>query len=184
MNHFENNSDSIQTITEAISALSEGERTDYAQIIKNINIPPNDYATFASWSKECYTRNCIIDTEEFELILLCWEKDQVTPIHDHGGEECWVKAVQGEFKETIYQLNEKEELEEVRSAISKTGDITYMVDFMGCHRLENLSNGRSMSLHFYAKPIRSCQLFDEKTKTFVRKDLEYNTISDLMVPTK
>ena len=184
MNHLENNSDSIQTITEAITALSEGERTEFAQIIKNINIPPNEFAPFASWSKECYTRNCIIDTEEFELILLCWEKGQVTPIHDHGGEECWVKAVQGEFKETIYQVNEKEELKEIRSAISKTGDITYMVDFMGCHRLENLSDGRSMSLHFYAKPIRSCQLFDEKTKTFVRKDLEYNTISDLMVPTK
>jgi cysteine dioxygenase len=51
-----------------------------------------------------------------------------------------------------------------------------MIDFMGCHRLENLSNERSMSLHIYAKPIRNCNAFDEDLGEFVRKDLIYNTV--------
>jgi cysteine dioxygenase len=109
------------------------------------------------------------------LILICWCEGQRTPIHDHGGEECWVKVIEGEFKETIYKQNEAGELNFVKSSISKSNEITYMKDFMGFHRLENLSNKRSMSLHLYAKPIRKCKMFDEKSGTFMNKDLVYDT---------
>ena len=57
---------------------------------------------------------------------------------------------------------------------SKPSDISYMIDSMGFHRLENIHNERSMSLHLYAKPIRNCQLFDENSKTFVSKKMSYD----------
>ena len=56
-----------------------------------------------------------------------------------------------------------------------------MVDFMGCHSLENLSTGRSLSLHLYAKPIKTCKAYDEELGSFVSKKLVYNTISDLEI---
>lgn len=175
LNTTEENHTTIQSIDELVTSLSEGERTEYAKIVQSIKFSSEDFETISSWSSECYTRNCIVENEKFELILLCWEKGQMTPIHDHGGEECWVRIIQGEFRETIYQLDKAGELNAVKSSISKTGDITYMIDFMGCHRLENRSNQRSMSLHLYAKPIRNCQLFDENSKTFVRKEMSYDT---------
>mgnify|MGYP000005816571 CR=1 FL=1 len=165
----------LQSLDDLISALSEGERTTYNHIIHSVNLQSSDFENFSSWSKDCYTRNCIINNEQFELILLCWEKEQITPIHDHGGEECWVKVIEGEFRETIYKEDEKGELNVVKSAISKANDVTYMKDFMGFHSLENLSNKRSMSLHFYAKPIRNCNVFDENSGAFVNKEMTYNT---------
>jgi len=62
-----------------------------------------------------------------------------------------------------------------KTKFSKKNDITYMKDFMGFHRLENSANKRSMSLHLYAKPIRSCNVFNEVSKTFVLKELDYDT---------
>ena len=62
-----------------------------------------------------------------------------------------------------------------KTKFSKKNDITYMKDFMGFHRLENSANKRSMSLHLYAKPIRSCNVFNEVSKTFVHKELDYDT---------
>lgn len=165
----------IQSLDELITALSEGERTGYNHIIHSIKLPINAFDKFSSWSNECYTRNCIVNNNKFELILLCWEQGQITPIHDHGGEECWVKVIDGEFREVIYKENEKGELNFVKSSISKSKDVTYMKDFMGFHSLENLSKKRSMSLHLYAKPIRKCRLFDEKTKTFINRKLTYCT---------
>ena len=129
--------------------------------MKNLDLSEELFERYCSWSNECYTRNCIVDNESFELILLCWEAGQATPIHDHGGEECWVKVIQGEFKETIYKFNKPGEIRTLRSTVSKKGDLSYMIDFMGFHRLENISKKRSLSLHLYAKPIRNCQLFDE-----------------------
>lgn len=179
MTSSEQNHTIIQSLDELVSSLSEGERTDFSDIIKRTNISAFDFESFDSWSDECYTRNCIVENEDFELILLCWEKGQSTPIHDHGGEECWVTVIQGEFRETIYQVDETGELNELKSRISVPGDISYMVDFMGCHRLENISQGRTMSLHLYANPIRSCQLFDEKTRTFVSKEMSYDTCMEI-----
>jgi len=110
------------------------------------------------------------------LILLCWEKGQRTAIHDHGGEECWVKNIEGEFKETIYKEDANGELIAVKTQYLETGNCTYMIDLMGFHSLENISNKRSMSLHLYAKPIRNCQVFNVETHKFVSKELVYDTV--------
>lgn len=180
MNSNQNNQEAIQTLEELVAALSEGERTTYNEIIHSLQIPTNIFKDFCSWSNESYTRNCIVETKEFELILLCWEPGQITPIHDHGGEECWVRVVEGDLRETIYQ-EDRGELKEITSSVAKTNDVTYMIDFMGYHSLENLSNKRSMSLHLYAKPIRSCNLFDEEANAFVNTELTYDTVSEIEV---
>ena len=88
---------------ELTAALTENQQSTYHQIIRSVAIPEAAFEDFCSWSEDCYTRNCIFENEKFELILLCWEKDQITPIHDHGGEECWVKVINGTLKETLYK---------------------------------------------------------------------------------
>ena len=165
----------LQGLNDLISALSEGERTTYNHIIHSLQLEPNAFEKYAYWSNDCYTRNCIADTEKFELILICWCAGHQTSIHDHGGEECWVKVIEGEFKETVYKQDEMGALKLTKTKFSKKNDITYMKDFMGFHRLENSANKRSMSLHLYAKPIRSCNVFNEVSKTFVHKELDYDT---------
>ena len=175
MESKEKNTTILQSLNDLISALSDGERTTYNHIIHSLQLEPNAFEKYANWSKDCYTRNCIADTEKFELILICWCAGHQTSIHDHGGEECWVKVIEGEFKETVYKQDEMGILKLTKTKFSKKNDITYMKDFMGFHRLENSANKRSMSLHLYAKPIRSCNVFNEVSKTFVHKELDYDT---------
>ena len=174
MESKEKNSTILQGLNDLISALSESERTTYNHIIHSLQLEPNAFEKYANWSKDCYTRNCIADTEKFELILICWCAGHQTSIHDHGGEECWVKVIEGEFKEVVYKKNENDELIAVKSSISKTNQVSYMKDFMGFHSLENISNKKSMSLHLYAKPIRKCTVFDEDSKGFINKEMSYH----------
>jgi cysteine dioxygenase len=177
VNSKKDSTSELKTLNDLITALSEGERTTYNNIIHSIIFQENTFENYASWSNDCYTRNCIVNNDNFEIILICWCEGHVTPIHDHDGEECWVKVINGEFKETIYKEDDKGELNILKTSISKPNEVTYMKDFMGFHRLENVSNKRSMSLHLYAKPIRKCRIFDEKSKAFVNKDLGYDTIA-------
>ena len=171
----------ITRLDDFISALNSNEQSKYDSIIRSTDLPNSVFKDFISWSKTCYTRNCIVENEKFELILLCWEGGQITPIHNHGGEECWVKIIEGEFRETIYNQNQNQvgELKMGKSVVSKTNDVSYMIDFMGFHNLENLSAKRSMTLHLYAKPIRSCKIYDESSQKFVKKDLVYHTCPEV-----
>lgn len=184
MSSKQQNQETGQSLSELVTALAEEDRANYRGIIRSMKIPISAFEPFCSWSKDAYTRNCIVENEEFELILLCWEAGQKTPIHDHGGEECWVRIIQGEFGETIYKADKGGQLNVIKSSVSKTGDISYMVDFMGYHHLENQSESRGMSLHLYAKPIRSCNMFDKDSGESVHKELEYNTVSEMMIDQK
>ena len=140
-----------------------------------MELPIAEYEKHATWSETHYTRNCIFENENYELILICWNKKQVTAIHDHGGEECWVYFIEGEFREIIYKKNENEELEVVKTTDCISGEITYMKDFMGFHSIENKSNQKSMSLHLYAKPIKRCNIYDADKELFVSKEMKYDS---------
>lgn len=166
---------SIQTL---IELLLSNDVSTYHALGNRVAIPAKEFEDFSTWSEACYTRNCLYCNDSFELILLCWEPGQVTPIHDHGGEECWVKIVQGKFKETIYEANHNGEPVVQKVLFSTAGDLTYMVDQMGCHQLENISNTRAMSLHLYAKPITSCNIFVDDDATFQVKEMEYDAVFD------
>ena len=168
----------FHSLNELISALKNEQSTKYHDILHSMEIPKSAFEVFCSWSESTYTRNCIFENERFELILICWQSSHKTPIHDHGGEECWVKVIDGEFKETVYKLNEVSEVNILKTNLFKVGDISYMIDFMGCHQLKNLSSHRSLSLHLYAKPIRNCNIYDEQSKEFVQKKMSYHTVSN------
>jgi cysteine dioxygenase len=171
----------IATKEALVNALQNGARKSFNDIFRSIDVPASNFKEVCSWSNDSYTRNCLACTDEFELILICWEKGQITPIHDHGGEECWVKIIDGSIKETIYEPSDQNLPKPIRTLFPKTGDVTYMVDFMGCHRLENKTDGRAMTLHLYAKPINSCNIFDEDCSEFISKDMSYDTINHLEV---
>ena len=173
-----NNHKKFHSLNELISALKNEQSTKYHDILHSMEIPKSAFEVFCSWSESTYTRNCIFENERFELILICWQSSHKTPIHDHGGEECWVKVIDGEFKETVYKSNEVSEVNILKTNLFKAGDISYMIDFMGCHQLKNLSSHRALSLHLYAKPIRNCNVYDEQSKEFVQKKMSYHTVSN------
>ncbi len=173
----------LEAMSELIQVLDEEERTKYTTILKKMKLPIAEFEKHATWSNTCYTRNCVAENEDFELILICWEKGQSTAIHDHGGEECWVYFVEGEFREHVYIENESGKLDIVKTSDAKPGDVAYMVDFMGYHNLENKSNKRSMSLHLYAKPIKNCNVYDSKKNEFVRKEMFYDNVEGIHQPT-
>jgi cysteine dioxygenase len=163
-------------LNELVTDLCEAERMTFNKIIQVAELPAEELIAYSSWSDDTYTRNCIYEDEDFELILLCWKPGQSTPIHDHGGEECWVKVIEGAFKERIFQHDEAGDLQEISSSVTHIGDVSYMIDFMGYHSLENISPGNSMTLHLYAKPIKNCHIFDEDSQCLIYKEMSYDTV--------
>ena len=173
------NQNSIKSLSELVAILDEEERTKYTTILKSMQLPIAEFKKYATWSEDCYTRNCIAENEDFELILICWDKEESTEIHDHGGEECWVYVLEGEFKEYIYKEDDLGKLKIIKKNIMKPGDISYMIDFMGYHNLENTSDDKSMSLHLYAKPIKNCNVYNLKKNKFECKELTYDSVQNL-----
>jgi cysteine dioxygenase len=115
--------------------------------------------------------------ERFVAMLLCWEKGQGSPIHDHAGSSCWVKVLSGELLEVLYEspgsggggtggatgggrMQVKSTSKVKASARGDCCDMSYMNDTKGVHSIRNMSCTEvAVSLHIYAPPFRQCNIF-------------------------
>lgn len=165
----------INSLQELIEKLKNTKSEDFPKVIKNIDISASEFIDYIHWSDESYTRNCIERTDRFELMLLCWNEKQDTPIHDHGGEQCWVYQVKGDVDEVRYEENKEGDLEVTDKMTLTPGKLTYMDDSMGYHSLENNNNEKALTLHLYMKPIDECEVYNNKTNEFENKEMAYDT---------
>ncbi|MGB1103545.1 MAG: cysteine dioxygenase [Crocinitomicaceae bacterium] len=162
----------IQTIEQLIETLNDTDPSEQGSVLKRIDIPTADFDDFASWKKSGYTRNCIERTKDYELILLCWDQHSGSPVHGHGGQDCWVYQVKGTVCEKRF-IKTEEGLVETNFMELKEGRMTYMHDRMGFHSIQNTSDSRAMTLHLYASPIDECRVFNVDKQKFEQVQLNY-----------
>lgn len=155
----------ITNIPDLIAALETATDKEYGFLASYLELSPAELLEYASFSQEKYTRNCIVRTEDYELLLLGWEPGQKTPIHSHAEQECWVHVVQGNFEEDIYNMQDGVPVQIKERSCQETRT-TYMHDDLGFHTLKNVSDQRAMSLHLYVKPITECLVYNDVAQCF------------------
>ncbi|MDG0970491.1 MAG: cysteine dioxygenase family protein [Porticoccaceae bacterium] len=164
----------IASLKQLVAVLKKTETSNFLSVAQHIMIDPSTITPYTLWSEDHHTRVCIEHNARFELILICWQPGQKTAIHDHNSEECWMHFVQGEFEEVIYNHKEGQLIhQETKHAAANS--VTYMTDFIGVHSLHNVGAERGLSLHLYAKPITSCNIFKPSIGTFLKKEMHYDS---------
>lgn len=170
-------SQKITNIEQLIAYLNAADIRGYKKVASLLDIPTSEWARYAFFSDEKYTRNCVSRTEAYELVLLCWQKGQVTPVHCHNNQECWVHVLEGSFAEQRFiSIEEGKALSSDQELQLMTERTSYMNDGMGYHSLANTANGTAMSLHLYAAPIDRCRIYNEALTQFEWRELEYHSL--------
>ena len=169
----------VTSIAELKNYLPQCKGRDFTEIVTTMKLNPKETTPYQFWNEEHYTRNCIVRSENFELLLLCWEPGQFTPIHGHGGEECWVYMVEGNLHEERFKLDQNNQLVISNQWEMPAYHTSYMEDDMGFHLLRNNSGQRAISLHLYVNPIDSCMVYDEESKQFETKELTYYSLNGI-----
>lgn len=173
-------SETITTIEELITALDASSKKDRDKVVAKIDLEAADLKQYSTWESGDYTRNCLARTDDYEIILLCWDKNSATPIHGHGGQDCWVYQVEGDVLEM--RFNEKnDELKLSEKLKLGEGDVSYMTDEMGYHLIKNEGKEKAMTLHIYAGPIDACEVYDNEINAFKVADMEYDEIFDEVI---
>ena len=170
----------ITSLESLIDIFEDLDASEQIKALKKIDIPLNEFKKFATWRAGDYTRNCIVRRDGFEFILLCWDHESTTPIHGHANQDCWVYQVSGEITETRFKEESTGFTVTNQSTISQ-GEITYMHDRMGYHKIENTSGKRAMTLHVYANPIDKCKVFNEELSKFEVKELAYDSVGEVVM---
>ncbi len=142
----------------------------------------NDFLPFIYFREETYGRNLVYRTELYELLVLTWLPQQRTPIHDHGGQRCWMMVQSGKlffknFKPPHADGGPLEVLGPCETHVA--GEAVYIDDGIGTHSIANASNQPAVSVHLYAAPIPRCRIYDETRRRFEWTDLQYFTSPEI-----
>lgn len=114
-----------------------------------------------------YTRNLIYRNECYEMMAICWGMGHHTPIHDHNGQEGWIKVIDGTVEEALYNVQMLDEesfvAELIRADQFLEGSVSHVNDQIAYHSIRNINRGRSVTLHLYSLPINQCNIYDTKS---------------------
>ncbi len=140
---------------------------------------------FFFWSERCYTRNLIYKDERFELMTLCWERGQVSRIHNHADQMCWMTVPVGRLRGQNFSVLEIDEAKgfcrlketdrfELSDCLAAKVELEEPI-----HQILNLPefNQRAVSLHVYSKPFDKCLSYCRETDKFAEVPLFYTSIN-------
>src|SRR5271155_1673309 len=96
----------INTFATQLSEIPEEQFTDSA-VLEYMRDNPVSVASlqpYLYFSPEHYTRNLILHNPLFDLIAICWESGQMSRIHNHTNQRCWMGIAHGKVQVQNYRL--------------------------------------------------------------------------------
>lgn len=131
---------------------------------------PLDWKKFAKFDQYRYTRNLVDEGNgKFNLMILCWNESQGSCIHSHSDSHCFLKVLNGQVQEEIFDWPDESsdtelEMNMLKQMVFEKNQVTYINDTIGLHRMENPSHcAKAVTLHLYSPPFIMCNTFDQKT---------------------
>jgi len=143
----------------------------------------NEWKRFEFWdSKKKYTRNLIANVPGcLCLMLLCWNPEKGSPIHNHAGSECFMRVLRGRIVEQQFVVKGGEGDESARQNWGKvtcsnippsdliltnknvyeSGGCTFINDSLGVHAIENPYKEAAITLHCYIPGYDTCKSWSQ-----------------------
>src|SRR5690242_3156714 len=101
----------ILELVERLEALPESAFSDIEgvrSVLRENPVDPESLTPYLFWDGQHYTRNLIDKTATFELMAICWDIGQVSSIHNHRDQNCWMAAPIGKLMVQNYRVISKD----------------------------------------------------------------------------
>lgn len=174
----------LQTLVRSLDqALREPDSTGgpkVAKLLADYSAQHDDWREFMRFREDCYARNLVSACGLFELLVLCWKAGQVSPIHDHQDQRCWMAVLDGAMRETQFHEVPGAPLREGRTTHLERGQVAFIRDEIALHEIAPPADSDGVTLHLYSKPIRECRIFDRETGQVSVRGLVYHSVEGVL----
>jgi len=177
---------SVKDFVSELQKFPESAFNETGQILRFLQETPvssDSLMPFLTWDRQHYTRNLIDKTPLYELIAICWEIGQVSSVHNHRDQNCWMAVPTGRLLVDNYRVLSQEL--GAGSCKLEASDTVEMNAQHPCavdprepvHRVRNPREfgRRAVSLHVYSRPFDSCVVYSPEQGTCGEVKLHYTT---------
>src|SRR5438128_9567811 len=72
--------------------------------LSSTQVAADSLAPYLTCDRQHYTRNLIDKTPLYELIAICWEVGQISSVHNHRDQNCWMSVPIGRLEVENFHL--------------------------------------------------------------------------------
>ena len=177
----------IQTLVEGLRKLPAAAFDETKTVLCFLNETPvnaESLTPYLTWSRQHYTRNLIDRTALYELMAICWEVGQMSSVHNHRDQNCWMAAPIGRLRVENFHLVHQDIQAgqcrlEPKNVVEMNISSACAVDPADpVHRVVNPVefNERAVSLHVYSRPFDTCVVYSPEQGTCGEIQLHFNTM--------
>ncbi len=153
------------------------------KFLKETPVDPESLRSYLTWDRQHYTRNLIDKTALYELMAICWEIGQISSIHNHRDQNCWMAVPIGRLLiENFHVVQQDIAAGTCKITATETIEMNAShpcaVDPLEpVHRVFNPRefNQRAVSLHVYSRPFDTCVVYSAEQGTCGEIPLHYTT---------
>ena len=168
-----------------------------AGVMSDLTLDEKTLRPYVRYADDHYTRNLIHRDAHFDIMVLCWQPGQGTPIHTHNGQLGWAFAARGALECTEYRYLgcDRPQNQDVSGIDCLAGGMKVKLDRTEC-TLATPGGGvsrvtkqvtihsltvpqdckeRVVSFHVYSLPFDSCVVFDVAQGHCRRKELAFDS---------
>ncbi|MFY9528593.1 MAG: cysteine dioxygenase family protein [Candidatus Acidiferrales bacterium] len=160
------------TIEEWVQELGRIPKTEFTiqhveNFVREKAIRPETLSPYLFYAKSHYTRNLIHKCELFEILTLCWEVGQVSRIHNHRDQNCWMAVPIGRLRVQNFRVDDRDKsrgtckLVPTDSYDMAPGHPGTVQPEQPVHQVLNLPEfgQRATSIHIYSFPYSTCEVY-------------------------
>jgi len=178
----------LYPISEFVESLALLPQTEFTlegvhRFLKTHPVQPESLTPYLFFRSSHYTRNLIAKTEHYELLAICWDVGQISQIHNHRGQNCWMAVPIGKLLVQNYRV----------TAGTSDGGYCELAE-SNCYWMDPTHPGRvepeepihsvanppylgqrSVSIHLYSYPYDSCMVYLLEQKRCLEVPLHYSS---------
>jgi cysteine dioxygenase len=175
----------INEWVEKLSSIPEREFTldRVEKFVRHNLVDPESLEPYLFYAKSHYTRNLVFKCKLFEVIAICWESGQVSRIHNHREQNCWMAVPIGRLRVQNFRVTARDAAHGA-CTIVPTDSYDMDAEHPGVvqpdepvHQVLNLPEfgARATTLHIYSRPYDTCEIYSIEKKTYADVPLHYSS---------
>ena len=176
----------ITKLIEGLRQMPESAFTPTEPIRRFLQETPVDadsLAPYLTWDRQHYTRNLIDRTPLYELMAICWETGQMSSVHNHRDQNCWMAVPIGRLQVENFHLLHQDiaqgssRLEPLNTVEMNIAHPCAVDPSDPVHRVINPREfgERAVSLHLYSRPFDTCVVYSPEQGTCGEIKLHFTT---------
>lgn len=177
----------IQRLIEGLRQLPESifDQTEpLRKFLEDTPVEADSLVPYLTWDRQHYTRNLIDRTPLYELMAICWETGQVSSVHNHRDQNCWMAVPIGRLLVENFHLVHQDlqagrcRLEPLNTVEMNPAHACAVDPADPVHRVVNPREfkQRAVSLHVYSRPFDTCVVYSPEQGTCGEIQLHFNTM--------